>query len=82
VFQLNQRAPESVEIDVVPEPGREAGIVEAARAVLTPLFEGLTLDVRTATAIAAEPSGKFRVSRRSFTVDLGKSFEGCEGVKL
>ncbi len=82
VFQLNQRTPESVEIDVVPEPGREAGIVDAARAVLAPLFEGLTFDVRTATAIAAEPSGKFRVSRRHFMVDLGKSFEGCEGVKL
>ncbi len=82
VFQLNQRTPESVEIAVVPEPGREAGIVDAARAVLSPLFEGLTLDVRTATAIAAEPSGKFRVTRREFPLDLARSFEGCEGVKL
>ena len=37
---------------------------------------------QTATAIAAEPSGKFRVARRAFPLDLAKSFEGCEGVKL
>ena len=82
VFQLNQRTPESVEIDVVPEPGHGVGVAEAARAALTPLLEGLALEVRTATAIAAEPSGKFRVAKRHFAVDLGKSFEGCEGVKL
>jgi phenylacetate-coenzyme A ligase PaaK-like adenylate-forming protein len=82
VFQLNQRTPASVEIDVVPEPGREDGLVEQVRAALAPLLEGLTLNVRTATAIAAEPSGKFRVARREFPLDLARSFEGCEGVSL
>jgi phenylacetate-CoA ligase len=82
VFQLNQREPAAIEIDVVPEPGREAGVVEATRAALTPLFEGMTIQVRTATAIAAEPSGKFRVARRSVPLDMARSFEGCEGAKL
>ena len=82
VFQVNQREPGSVEVDVVPEPGREATAVAAARAALAPLFEGLALNVRTATAISAEPSGKFRVVRRSFPLDLARSFEGCEGAKL
>jgi phenylacetate-CoA ligase len=82
VFQVNQREPGSVEVDVVPEPGHEESVVEASRAALAPLFEGLTIQVRTATAIAAEPSGKFRVARRQFPLDLARSFEGCEGVKL
>jgi phenylacetate-CoA ligase len=82
VFQVNQREPGSVEVEVVPEPGSEGTVVDAARAALTGLFEGLTVQVRTATAIAAEPSGKFRVARRQFPLDLGRSFEGCDGVKL
>jgi phenylacetate-coenzyme A ligase PaaK-like adenylate-forming protein len=82
VFQLNQREPGGVEVDVVPEPGREDGVVEATRAALAPLLEGLTIQVRTATAIAAEPSGKFRVARRAFPLDMARSFEGCEGIKL
>ena len=88
VFQVNQREPASVEVDVVPEPASEtsetsaANVVDAARRALAPLFEGLSLNVRTATAIAAEPSGKFRVVRRSFPLDLSRSFEGCEGVQL
>jgi phenylacetate-CoA ligase len=82
VFQLNQREAGSVEVEVVPEPGREGTVVEAARAALAPLLEGMTMQVRTATAIAAEASGKFRVVRRTFPLDLARSFEGCDGVKL
>ncbi len=82
VFQVNQREPGSVDVDVVAEPGSEARVVEATRAALGPLFEGLSANVRTATAIAAEPSGKFRVARREFPLDLARSFEGCDGVKL
>jgi phenylacetate-coenzyme A ligase PaaK-like adenylate-forming protein len=82
VFQVNQRDAARVDVDVVPEAGREKVALEGARAALAPLFEGLTLDVRTATAIAAEPSGKFRVARRQFPLDLARSFEGCDGVKL
>jgi phenylacetate-coenzyme A ligase PaaK-like adenylate-forming protein len=82
VFQVNQRAPDSVEVDLVPEPGREREAVESSRGALAPLFEGLALSVRTATAIQAEPSGKFRLARRHFPLDLERSFEGCQGVKL
>jgi hypothetical protein len=86
VFQLNQRTPESVDIDLVAEAGSEGTVVEAARAALAPLLEGLKLDVRLATAIAAEPSGKFRVARRHFQVDLSRSFDVDEtregGLKL
>jgi phenylacetate-CoA ligase len=86
LFQVNQREPGAVvDVDVVPEPGSagsEGNVVEAARRALEPLFEGLVLNVRTATAIAAEPSGKFRVVRRSFPLDLSRTFEGCEGVQL
>jgi phenylacetate-CoA ligase len=87
VFQANQREPGAVEVDVVPEPGADAdAVAQAAHAALAPLFAvgeagGLRLTVRPATAIAAEPSGKFRVTRRSFPLDLARAFEGCEGVK-
>jgi phenylacetate-CoA ligase len=81
VFQVNQRDPGSVDVDVVPEPEAGERAVDAARAALGPLFEGLAVTVRSATAIQAEPSGKFRVARRSFPIDLARSFEGCDGVK-
>ena len=37
--------------------------------------------VRQVTAIPIESSGKFRVSKRHFPLDLARSFEGCEGVR-
>ncbi len=82
LFQVNQRTPDAVEVDVVAEEGAEDGLVDRVRGDLAPLFEGLTVSVRTAVAIAAEPSGKFRVSRRHFGIDLGRTFEGCEGAKF
>jgi phenylacetate-CoA ligase len=82
VFQVNQREAGSVEVDVVPEPDAGERAVEAARAALAPLFEGLAVQVRSATAIAAEPSGKFRVARRTIPIDLARYFEGCDGAKF
>ncbi len=79
-FQLNQHTPERVEIDIVPEPEHGDGVAMAVRAKLEPLFVGLALAVRITTAIAAEPSGKFRVTKRHFPLDLAASFEGCEGT--
>jgi hypothetical protein len=35
---------------------------------------GTTLTARPATAIAIEASGKFRVSKRSFPLDLSRCF--------
>jgi phenylacetate-coenzyme A ligase PaaK-like adenylate-forming protein len=83
-YQVNQPTPAEVLVDVVPEP--DAAVVSAVEAEvarrLAPLCEGLELRVRTAAAIAAEPSGKFRVSRRHFPMALGKLFDGCDGVML
>ena len=81
LFQVNQRTPEEVEIEVVADENRETEVIDAVRAALTPLFAGLALNVRTATAIAAEPSGKFRIVRRHFPLDFARTFEGCDALK-
>jgi hypothetical protein len=39
-----------------------------------PLLVGMTLTARLTTAIAIEASGKFRVSKRSFPLDLSRCF--------
>jgi phenylacetate-CoA ligase len=75
LWQVNQRTPERVEIDVVAD-GDAAGAVDGARARLAPLLEGLELTARSTTAIPIEPSGKFRVSKRHFPLDLARCFEG------
>jgi phenylacetate-CoA ligase len=79
-YQANQRTPGEIEVDVVSDGG--ANIVDAVRAKLAPLTAGLTLQVRSAAAIAAEPSGKFRVVRRHFPLELGKLVAGGEGITL
>jgi hypothetical protein len=65
----------------VPEPDTPASLADDARARVMPLFDDVELTVRTASAIPAEPSGKFRVSRRGFPLDIARCFEGCEGQK-
>lgn len=79
LWQANQRAPDRLELDVVPT-GDGAGIVEQARARLAPLLEGIQLSARSATAIPIESSGKFRVAKRHFPLDLARCFEGCDGA--
>ena len=76
LWQVNQRTPERVEVDVVAD-GDSAQVVDAVTARLRPLMEGLEVSARTATAIPIEPSGKFRVSKRHFPLDLARCFEGC-----
>jgi phenylacetate-coenzyme A ligase PaaK-like adenylate-forming protein len=76
LWQVNQRTPERVEVDVVAEADGPR-VVDAVTARLRPLLEGLDVAARTATAIPIEPSGKFRVSKRHFPVDLARCFEGC-----
>jgi phenylacetate-coenzyme A ligase PaaK-like adenylate-forming protein len=78
LWQANQPRPDLLELDVV--AGGE-DVVAAVRARLMPLLPGVELVARTVTAIAAEPSGKFRVSKRHFPLDLARAFEGCESVK-
>ena len=72
-YQVVQRAPGSVDVEVV------GGSPEAVRAALAPLLEGMTITARSETAIAVEPNGKYRISRRAdqplTTYDL---FEGAQ----
>ena len=75
LWQVNQPTPDRVEVDIVTD-GDAAHVVEEARARLAPLLEGLTLTARSTTAIPIEPSGKFRVSKRHFPLDLARCFEG------
>ena len=77
LYQVNQRTPERIEIDVVSRDGTDAsGVSASVRARLAPLCEGLEIAARSVTAIASEPSGKFRVVRRHFPLDLARTFEG------
>lgn len=87
LWQANQRTPDRVELDVVPalpagglvEPAKAARMVDDARASIAPLLEGLDVRARSATAIPMEPSGKFRVSKRHFPLDVASCFrlEAC-----
>jgi phenylacetate-CoA ligase len=74
LWQANQPTPERVEVDVVAR-GEAPRVVEDARTRLAPLLQGLELSTRSATAIPIEASGKFRVSKRHFPVDLARLFE-------
>jgi phenylacetate-CoA ligase len=71
LWQINQRVADRVEVDLVAD-GDTRALVEDARARLAPLFAGMEVVARAATAIAIEPSGKFRVSKRHFPVDLDR----------
>jgi len=73
-YQVRQRTAREVEIDIVPRPEADASPDPRAREVLGPLFEGLATNVRRVTAVAAKPSGKFRVSRRDFPIDIERTF--------
>jgi hypothetical protein len=75
-YQVVQQDAATVAVEVV------GGSPEAVQAALAPLFVGMTVAARAATAIAVEPNGKYRISRRvssapppAATSDL---FEGVE----
>jgi phenylacetate-CoA ligase len=72
-FQVQQREPGAIEVDVVAQCDVTSLVTKALRR----LMEGVRVDVRMATAIAAEASGKFRVVRRTFPIDWTRSFEGA-----
>ncbi len=74
-FQVRQSTPNEVEVDVVARDGEGASLEENVRRALAPLFGALETNVRRVTAVAAEPSGKFRVSKRDFPIDFEKSFD-------
>ncbi|HEX8796296.1 MAG TPA: hypothetical protein VF765_35340 [Polyangiaceae bacterium] len=73
VWQLQQDRPEMANIDVVAD-GDAARVATEVHARLQPLLVGVTLTARPATAIAIEASGKFRVSKRGFPLDLARCF--------
>jgi phenylacetate-CoA ligase len=82
LWQANQRRPDLLEIDFV--ASATAGAMDLAgevRAQLAALLPGVEVAARSVTGIAAEPSGKFRVSKRHFPLDLSRAFEGCESVR-
>lgn len=70
-FQITQDRRESVTVDVVPLHDSAEAVVRDA---LAPLLAGLRVDVRKSTAIQAEASGKFRVVRRAFPLDVATTF--------
>jgi phenylacetate-CoA ligase len=72
-FQVTQATPTDVTVDVVPRGAGDA-VLAAVRDALGPLLGTLRVDVRRATAIAAEPSGKFRIVRRTFPIDVARTF--------
>ena len=72
-FQVTQATPTDVTVDVVPRGAGDA-VLAQVRDALAPLFGALRVDVRRATAIAAEPSGKFRIVRRAFPIDVANTF--------
>jgi phenylacetate-CoA ligase len=76
-FQANQTTVDHVDVDLLMEDGADAAkVCDEARARLLPLFEGLSVSVRTAQALAIESSGRVRLSRRQVPLDLVRSFEG------
>jgi phenylacetate-CoA ligase len=80
LYQANQPDSAHVIVDVVPETGAAPSLADAVTERLTPLLAPLHLTVRLTTAIAAEPSGKFRLVRRLFPLDLGGLLDECRGV--
>jgi phenylacetate-CoA ligase len=82
LWQAHQRAVDRVEVDVVADgdAGRVAAVVAEVQAQLSPLLAGLEVAARSVTAIPIEPSGKFRVSKRHFPLDLGRVFGGPLGA--
>ena len=78
LWQAHQRTVDRVEVDVVADGDsvRVARVVADVQAQLSPLLEGLEVAARSVTAIPIEPSGKFRVSKRHFPLDLGRVFGG------
>lgn len=74
-FQVRQPTPDAVEVDVIARSSASASLDADVKSALAPLFGALPTSVRRVTAIAAEPSGKFRVCKRDFPIDYDKAFE-------
>jgi phenylacetate-CoA ligase len=80
LYQANQESPAEVVVDVVAEEDAPPNLADALLERLGPLLSPLRISVRLATGIAAESSGKFRIVRRQFPVDLGALVADGKGV--
>lgn len=75
-YQVTQRETDTVDIDVVD------GSVDDVRDALIPLFSGMNVSARAATAIAVGANGKYRISHRQKPhLALSALFEGCESAE-
>jgi phenylacetate-CoA ligase len=79
-YQANQPDPKTVVVDVVAEAGAPASLCDDVVERLAALAGGMKVSARLVTAVPAEASGKFRLARRHFLVDLGALFAGGAGV--
>lgn len=79
LWQAHQRPTARVEVDVVAD-GDADRVADQVRAHLAPLLAGLEVVARSVTAIPIESSGKFRISKRHFPLDLGRVFGPAFGV--
>lgn len=73
-FRAKQTEPTAVDVDVV------GGDLAAAAQPLNSLLAGVAVNVRHASAVAAEPSGRFKRVERSAPLSLAATFKGCEGA--
>ncbi len=73
-YQVVQSEPDSVEVEVV------GGSTSQIEECLAPLFAGMKVSARGATAIGVEPNGKYRTTRRRVPLSLAATFDGCDGV--
>jgi phenylacetate-CoA ligase len=80
LYQVNQPDASEVVVDVVAEPEAPASLTRDVEGALALLAVGLRVTARRVTAIAAESSGKFRIARRHFPLDLGLVVPGANGV--
>jgi phenylacetate-coenzyme A ligase PaaK-like adenylate-forming protein len=80
LYQANQEGPTAVVVDVVAEADASPNLADAVTERVGPLLAPLEVSVRLVTGIAAESSGKFRIVRRQFPVDLGVLVADGKGV--
>jgi phenylacetate-CoA ligase len=73
-WQIHQATAGAISIDVVAD-GDASRTADEVRARVLPLCEGLEVTARPVSAIAVEASGKLRVSKRDFPLDLPRCFE-------
>ncbi len=75
-FRAKQSAPSSLQLDV------QGASIASAKEALSSLLEGMEIEARHASALPAEPNGRFKCVERTAPLSLSATFYGCEGVTL